>query len=206
VAWREAVSWTLGFRCRSWPRCSAPWPREPFGLVGPRAGGSSARRLRSRFGNSGGRPVCCPSSQREGEAGAPPEPSMCKHVRVRVAPSSSSGPGRRPFKAVARVRIPLGARPGSYRTRSRGAARSARRPVKAEVAGSNPVGTAQPLFPGHRERAGAGSSVGTSVRLKSGRSAVRPRPCPPSMTRRIAWSSLVSRLCRSCTCPTARDR
>src|SRR4051794_14324988 len=25
----------------------------------------------------------------------------------------------------------------------------------------------------------AGSSVGTSVRLKSGRSAVRPRPCPP---------------------------
>ena len=26
----------------------------------------------------------------------------------------------------------------------------------------------------------AGSSVGTSVRLKSGRSAVRPRPCPPS--------------------------
>src|SRR5205807_252653 len=25
---------------------------------------------------------------------------------------------------------------------------------------------------------GAGSSVGTSVRLKSGRSAVRPRPCP----------------------------
>src|SRR5262249_35848329 len=25
-----------------------------------------------------------------------------------------------------------------------------------------------------------GSSVGTSVRLKSGRSAVRPRPCPPS--------------------------
>src|SRR4051794_30778590 len=28
-------------------------------------------------------------------------------------------------------------------------------------------------------RCWAGSSVGTSVRLKSGRSAVRPRPCPP---------------------------
>src|SRR3954452_4058532 len=32
-------------------------------------------------------------------------------------PSSSSGPGRRPFKAVARVRIPLGARRDAVRGR-----------------------------------------------------------------------------------------
>ena len=56
-------------------------------------------------------------------------------------PSSSSGPGRRPFKAVARVRIPLGAR--SVHARSCGAAWSARHPVKVEVAGSNPVRTAR---------------------------------------------------------------
>src|SRR5688572_1254353 len=31
----------------------------------------------------------------------------------------------------------------------------------------------------HPVPAGAGSSVGTSARLKSERSAVRPRPCPP---------------------------
>jgi hypothetical protein len=50
----------------------------------------------------------------------------------------------------------------------------ARRPVTAEVAGSSPVGVAEVSPPQW-----AGSSVGTSVRLKSGRSAVRPRPCPP---------------------------
>src|SRR3954470_16507643 len=33
---------------------------------------------------------------------------------------------------------------------------------------------------------GAGSSVGTSVRLKSGRSAVRPRPCPQRLRLRFA--------------------
>ena len=33
--------------------------------------------------------------------------------------------------------------------------------------------------PGAEHRRGAGSSVGTSARLKSERSAVRPRPCPP---------------------------
>jgi hypothetical protein len=48
-------------------------------------------------------------------------------------PPSSSGLGRRPFKPVTRVRIPLGARWG------RGEAWSSRRPVKPEVAGSNPV-------------------------------------------------------------------
>jgi hypothetical protein len=67
-------------------------------------------------------------------------PDGGREGRCAASPPSSSGLGRRPFKAVARVRIPLGARP---HPRSRGAAWSARRPVKAEVAGSNPVGTAQ---------------------------------------------------------------
>ena len=35
----------------------------------------------------------------------------------------------------------------------------------------------------------AGSSVGTSVRLKTGRSAVRPRPCPPSTRAALAPST-----------------
>jgi hypothetical protein len=58
-------------------------------------------------------------------------------------PPSSSGLGHRPFKAAARVRIPLGARsPRVGDKRSCRAARSARHPVKVEVAGSNPVRTA----------------------------------------------------------------
>src|SRR5688500_10892924 len=69
-------------------------------------------------------------------------------------PPSSRGLGRRPFKAVTGIRIPLGA-PGAVRVtlrrqpRSGGADWLARRPVKAEVAGSSPVRTARP-----------GSSVG----------------------------------------------
>ena len=54
-------------------------------------------------------------------------------------PPSSSGLGRRPFKAVTGIRTPLGA----LTTRSCGAVWSARRPVKAEAAGSNPVRTAR---------------------------------------------------------------
>ena len=59
---------------------------------------------------------------------------------------------------------------------------SARRPVKAEVAGSSPVRTATSRVRAHHGAAGPGSSVGTSVRLKIGRSAVRPRPWPPSLS------------------------
>ena len=64
---------------------------------------------------------------------------------TRSEPPSSSGLGRRPFTPVTRVRIPLGVRRryGSSRTTwSCGAVWSARRPVKPEVAGSNPVRTA----------------------------------------------------------------
>ena len=52
----------------------------------------------------------------------------------------------------------------------------ARRPVTAEVAGSSPVRVASSAWHGRALR--PGSSVGTSVRLKSGRSPVRSRPWP----------------------------
>lgn len=99
---------------------------------------------------------------------------------IRFWPPSSSGLGRRPFTAVARVRIPLGVRDAVTRSSSKALWRSwlARRPVTAEVAGSSPVRVAK-----RGEALAAfrpGSSVGTSVRLKSGRSPVRSRPWPPS--------------------------
>ena len=43
----------------------------------------------------------------------------CDCAMMAGPPSSSSGPGRRPFKAVARVRIPLGARYGASPSRAR---------------------------------------------------------------------------------------
>ena len=88
--------------------------------------------------------------------------------------SSSSGLGPRPFKAVARVRIPLGAR--KYNSKAQWRSWLARRPVTAKVAGSSPVWVAG-VRSGFRS-SWPGSSVGTSDRLKSGRSAVRPRPWP----------------------------
>jgi hypothetical protein len=100
----------------------------------------------------------------------------------RSKPPSSSGLGLRPFKAAARVRIPLGVRSaGSTTERARCKAQwrswLARRPVTAKVAGSSPVWVAPSGGRLHRP-ARPGSSVGTSDRLKSGRSAVRPRPWP----------------------------
>ena len=113
-------------------------------------------------------------------AGAVPDGGR-RGFEAAVAPSeppSSSGLGHRPFKAAARVQIPLGALcwpgGGEQRIWSCRAAWSARHPVKVEVAGSNPVRTA--LAQRLRAKARSGSSVGMSVRLKSGRSAVRPRP------------------------------
>jgi hypothetical protein len=108
----------------------------------------------------------------------------------RSKPPSSSGLGLRPFKAAARVRIPLGVRDGSCYSKAQWRSWLARRPVTAKVAGSSPVWVAfrsagsAPVRPG--------SSVGTSDRLKSGRSAVRPRPWPH------LWLSL--------TPPSLRDR
>ena len=62
---------------------------------------------------------------------------------IAFRPPSSSGLGHHPFKVAARVRIPLGVRRESVgHIWSRGEVRSSRRPVKPEVAGSNPVGTA----------------------------------------------------------------
>ena len=105
---------------------------------------------------------------------------------IRFWPPSSSGLGRRPFTAVARVRIPLGVRNAATRSSwySKALWRSwlARRPVTAEVAGSSPVRVATFVVrhPGWTRCLRPGSSVGMSVRLKSGRSPVRSRPWPPS--------------------------
>ncbi len=68
---------------------------------------------------------------------------------TRLLPPSSSGLGHHPFKVAARVRIPLGvliwSAPASAGKAVRGPVVkwSSRRPVKPEVAGSNPVGTAR---------------------------------------------------------------
>ena len=116
----------------------------------------------------------------QASGGAGWEQSWSEHSCAMIArpPSSSSGPGRRPFKAVARVRIPLGAR---FQARSCGAvgvlAALSRRRSRVQVP-SGPRVTSAQTWPG--------SSVGTSVRLKIGRSAVRPRPWPHPMTCRGA--------------------
>jgi hypothetical protein len=98
----------------------------------------------------------------------------------RSKPPSSSGLGLRPFKAAARVRIPLGVRYGCGTTEQQG-------PVAQLVSASPCHGEGRGFesrlgrfTPGAQHRSRPGSSVGTSDRLKSGRSAVRPRPWPPS--------------------------
>ena len=77
--------------------------------------------------------------------GRSPTAGATGKAAMSVEPPSSSGLGHRPFKAAARVRIPLGARwvPARHNAWSCRAAWSARHPVKVEVAGSNPVRTAQ---------------------------------------------------------------
>ena len=66
--------------------------------------------------------------------------SRCSQPDEAPLPPSSSGRGHHPFKVAARVRIPLGVR--HIHHWSRGEVWSSRRPVKPEVAGSSPVGTA----------------------------------------------------------------
>ena len=134
----------------------------------------------------------------------------CACAMMAGPPSSSSGPGRRPFKAVARVRIPLGARQSA---RSCGAvgvlAALSRRRSRVQVPSGPPAPNAarhhvrrfacRPLHSpdasaGSMSRAARpGSSVGTSVRLKIGRSAVRPRPWPPSPRRALSTAHLRKR-------------
>ena len=109
---------------------------------------------------------------------------------VGLQPSSSSGPGRRPFKAVARVRIPLGARKckqGPVEQLGVLATLSRWRP-RVQI----PSG---PRWAGVRRVPRPGSSVGTSVRLKIGRSAVRPRPWPPQTRRSQRCSDDANTLC-----------
>jgi hypothetical protein len=107
----------------------------------------------------------------------------------RSKPPSSSGLGLRPFKAAARVRIPLGVRYGCGTTEQQG-------PVAQLVSASPCHGEGRGFesrlgrfTPGAQHRSRPGSSVGTSDRLKSGRSAVRPRPWPPSLAPPVRCAS-----------------
>ena len=108
-------------------------------------------------------------------------------------PPSSSGLGRCPFKAVARVRIPLGVR-GSRNDYGHDESRC-QGPV-AQLVSAPPCHGGGRGFKSRRGRCAGrihesgtgpfcwpGSSVGTSVRLKSGRSPVRSRPWPPRLCR-----------------------
>ena len=128
-----------------------PLARVPYRDAGPRPppppGPPSASHRRGRSGpragllrdRSSARWPCYPSSAPQQEAGSSP---------------SSSGLGRRPFKAEARVRIPLGARhhplhsttaPAPVTTAHAPVEESGRPhlPVKEEIAGSKPVGRAR---------------------------------------------------------------
>jgi hypothetical protein len=92
-------------------------------------------------------------------------------------PPSSSGLGHRPFKAAARVRIPLGA-PAGISWQTQGPVEQLGVLATLSRWRSRVQIPSGPLWGERRYRQPlrSGSSVGTSVRLKSGRSAVRPRP------------------------------
>ena len=81
-------------------------------------------RLQSRCGSRWPRAPSCASVALRPQRGSPP---------------SSSGPGHRPFKAAARVRIPLGV---PLTIEDLWSSWSARHPVKVKVAGSSPVRSA----------------------------------------------------------------
>src|SRR4051812_32748958 len=120
--------------------------------------------------------LCLRSFQRTAVGGPETEGGPHKGCRKLQGSPSSSGLGPRPFKAVARVRIPLGARVRLDRSRcddllqqdrklqySKAQWRSwlARRPVTAKVAGSSPVWVAI-AFGNTPAATWPGSSVGTS--------------------------------------------
>ena len=130
-------------------------------------------------------------------------------------PPSSSGLGRRPFKAVARVRIPLGVH--GFRVGFGRQGRPQRGPV-AQLVSAPPchgggrgfesrqgrrIGVKAPALRWHCFTGAArpGSSVGTSVRLKSGRSPVRSRPWPPLFTCMDTGYALGCRFDSSGSCP-----
>src|SRR5215204_3061349 len=79
-------------------------------------------------------PVRCRDPARCGQRGGQPALRGLKFAPI----PGSRGPGHRPFKAAARVRIPWGARPGRPRTRAISSGVE-HLPYKEGVAGSNPA-------------------------------------------------------------------
>ena len=121
---------------------------------------------------------CCSSPM----LGRSPTAGATGKAAMSVEPPSSSGLGHRPFKAAARVRIPLGARwvpPGTTHgpVEQLGVLATLSRWRSRVQIPSGPLSSAPGISRVEEPwPARSGSSVGTSVRLKSGRSAVRPRP------------------------------
>ena len=116
---------------QSAPAASARRPPRPRVRGGrrPPAGGPAPDRP-GRLRGRAGRPLYFPALPPGRGRGA-----------ARTGPPSSSGLGFRPFKAATRVRIPLGAHNRIAHAPVEESGRP-HRPVKAEIAGSKPVGRA----------------------------------------------------------------
>ncbi len=145
----EPIARGLG-RCRHGTVCR---PRRRIGTAGEQRNGGERRPQRSSHANLlVHRPYASRDPDRDRCSPVPPR-LYCPGPGGRAESPSSSGLGRRPFKAEARVRTPLGAlhdrRLGAEdnRTCVCGGVRSPHRPVKAEIAGSKPVRRAGPRGP-----------------------------------------------------------
>ena len=166
-----AVMRRSGIRLAPYDQGFSPGPGAQGGrrrAATPSRGAPPVKLSPPRFAGCGLCPLCWGSPRRRA-----PRATAAKAVE----PPSSSGLGHRPFKAAARVRIPLGAPAGlSWQTQGPveqlGVLATLSRWRSRVQIPSGPLGkSGGPVSPRW-----SGSSVGTSVRLKSGRSAVRPRP------------------------------
>ena len=147
---RSAIPKIVPFgNCCGEPRSPRPSPRSSLLGIAVRASALGAGEPKSDGDRAG--EVCGPDAvepiakhRRMGRKARYERQNARVMLACLPLPPSSSGLGRRPFKAVTGIRIPLGAPWG------RGAAWSARRPVKPEAAGSNPVVPARIAFAASR--------------------------------------------------------
>jgi hypothetical protein len=142
--------------------------RPPAGRLGRRAGiDPPVLRQGRRHPATLGRP---PAPRRPAVTGS--FPLVTRSLCHRAADPQDAPADRRAHRPVTIPTVPVGGH----------ACRGQQGPV-AQLASAPPCHGGGRGFESRRGRgsyhAWAGSSVGTSVRLKSGRSAVRPRPCPP---------------------------